>query len=265
MRGLRVVVRGGGELASAAGRLLFTRGCEVVVLERAQPLAVRRRVAFAQAVFDGRAQVEGVTGCRVEVEQIDAVLASRQALAVMIDEDGASLAALAPDVLVDGRMAKQPLDTRRGTAPVVIGLGPGLTAGRHVDAVIETQRGPDLGRVYWVGQAQADTSRPTPVCGVGAARVLRAPVAGMFRGGVAIGELVLAGQQVGEVAGVPVRAGTAGRVRGLLADGVAVEAGVKVGDIDPRGDAVDPARLSDKGHAVAAGVLQAILATRRTT
>jgi xanthine dehydrogenase accessory factor len=48
-------------------------------------------------------------------------------------------------------------------------------------------------------------------------------------------------------------------VRGLLHDGVPVEPGTKLGDIDPRGAEVDPARLSDKGRAVAAGVLEAVL------
>jgi xanthine dehydrogenase accessory factor len=47
-------------------------------------------------------------------------------------------------------------------------------------------------------------------------------------------------------------------VRGIVADGVSVEAALKVGDIDPRGAVVDPARISEKGRAIAAGVLEAI-------
>ena len=44
-----VVVRGGGEMASAAARLLFLSGFPVAVLELERPLAVRRQVSFAEA------------------------------------------------------------------------------------------------------------------------------------------------------------------------------------------------------------------------
>jgi xanthine dehydrogenase accessory factor len=65
--------------------------------------------------------------------------------------------------------------------------------------------------------------------------------------------------RVGTVDGEPVAASIPGLLRGLMADGVAVERGAKLGDIDPRGPLIDPARISDKARAVAAGVLEAIL------
>jgi xanthine dehydrogenase accessory factor len=156
-------------------------------------------------------------------------------------------------------MAKVALDTQMGDARLVVGLGPGFVAGRDAHAVVETQRGPDLGRVLWSGPAEADTHVPSPVSGQAESRVLRAPADGAFTGRCRIGDLVRAGEALGEIDGVAVTAPIDGLLRGLLADGVCVRSGMKIGDIDPRGRAVDPARLSDKGRAVAAGVLEAIL------
>jgi xanthine dehydrogenase accessory factor len=251
-----VVVRGGGELASAAARLLFLSGFPVVVLERAQPLAVRRLVAFADAVRVGEAVVDGVRGRLVPLDQL---AAESEYVVVAVDPDGASLASLRPDVLVDARMLKREAGTSRAQARLVIGVGPGFVAGRDVHAVVETQRGPDLGRVLWSGTAEPDTARPSAVLGLTEKRVVRAPRMGMFFAQARIGDVVVPGQVLGLVDQEPVRAGIAGLLRGLVADGVPVSEGVKVGDIDPRGPGVSAARISDKARAVAAGVLEAVL------
>ncbi len=250
-----MVVRGGGELASGAVRLLFLSGFRVLVLERPQPLAVRRLVSFAQAILDGVAEVEGVIGRRT----VEFPTWPAQTVPVMVDAEGSCVPRLKPDAVVDARMAKRNLGTTRSDAGLVVGLGPGFSAGDDVHAVVETQRGPNLGAVIWTGPALADTGSPSPVRGVGEERVLRAPRAGRFRGLVPLGVLVSRGQVVAEVEGQAVRAQVGGLVRGLLADGVPVEVGLKIGDVDPRGSAVDPARVSDKARTVAAGVLEAVL------
>jgi xanthine dehydrogenase accessory factor len=257
-RDLAVVVRGGGELASAAARLLSVCGFPVVVLETPAPLAVRRRVSFAEAVFSGSVTVEGVVARRCAPDDVGGDF-----VPVLIDPGGDFLTRRAPAVLVDGRMAKRNLGTRREQAGVVVALGPGFSAGEDVHAVVETQRGAKLGRVLWSGSASADTAVPAPVLGVTDARVLRAPRGGRFRSASRIGDILEAGARVGDVEGAAVEAPIGGLVRGLLADGVAIEAGVKIGDIDPRGVTVDPARLSDKARAVAAGVLEAVLISFR--
>lgn len=244
-------------MASAAARLCFLAGFRVVVLERDWPLAVRRRVCFAEAVLAGGVSVEGVNGVRVALEDLSSP--RYDAVEVAVDPEGRSIATLRPDVLVDGRMAKANTGTGRDQAPLVIGLGPGFEAGRDVHAVVETQRGPALGRVLWSGAAAEDTSVPAPVLGVTEGRVLRAPRDGRFRGRRRIGDLVAAGDTVGDVDGQPVDVAVAGLLRGLMADGVPVERGMKVGDVDPRGRAVDTAVVSDKARAVAAGVLEAVL------
>jgi xanthine dehydrogenase accessory factor len=254
-----LIVRGGGELATAAARLLFFSGFPVAVLERAEPLAVRRLVSFSEAVLAGTAIVEGVLARRVTAE---ALTATREHVQVAVDPDGTAIARLRPDVIVDARMRKQTGETRRADAALVVGLGPGFVAGDDVHAVVETQRGPDLGRVLWSGAAEADSARPAPVLGHTDDRVIRAPRAGRFHAHARIGDLVLPAQVVASVDGEPVRATIGGLLRGLLPDGIAIAAGVKVGDIDPRGRAVDPARISDKARAVAAGVLEAVLVGR---
>ena len=260
MSGRLVVFRGGGEMASAAARLVFLSGFRVVVLERPEPLALRRPVAFAQAVFARETDVDGVAARLVEPAELAACLASSERFVpVCVDPGGACLADLRPDVLVDGRMAKRNLGTSPADAPLVIGLGPGFRAPADVHAVIETQRGAELGLVRWEGEALADTGQPAEVLGHTSSRVLRAPVSGRLRGLRAIGDLVRAGESVAEVASQPVVASIDGLLRGLVADGVFVEAAVKVGDVDPRGHAVDPYRISEKGRAIAAGTLEAIL------
>jgi xanthine dehydrogenase accessory factor len=256
------VIRGGGELASAAARLLFLSGFQVVVLEREAPLAVRRLVCFAEAVFSGAAEVEETAGRLVPVSGIRAAWEGGGFVPVVVDPDGSCAAELRPEALVDGRMAKSPLDTRIDQAALVVGLGPGFVAGRHVHAVVETKRGPRLGRVIWSGAAEADTAVPSPVAGHSESRVLRSPRAGIFRGRRRIGDIVQAAETVGDVDGAEVSAAIAGLLRGLLADGVFAAAGMKVGDVDPRGRDVDPARVSDKGRGIAAGVLEALLIGR---
>jgi xanthine dehydrogenase accessory factor len=254
------VVRGGGELASAAARLLFLSGMRVVVLERDQPLAVRRLVSFADAVFSGERMVEGVPGRLVGADAVpDGPLSY---VPVVIDPEGRLLARGDADVVVDGRMAKRGSAPRHEGSAFLVGLGPGFTAGVEVDAVIETQRGPDLGRVLWNGGAEPDTSVPSPVLGHTEKRVLRAPRSGIFHERIELGAVVVAGDVIGDVDGDPVTTPIAGLLRGVLKGGVPVEAGFKVGDVDPRGPGVNAGLISDKARAVAAGVLEAVLLRR---
>jgi xanthine dehydrogenase accessory factor len=246
-------------MASAAARLLFLCGFPVAILERETPLAVRRKVSFAEAVFSGEALVEGIGGRRVALAELREALRRVDAIPVVIDPEATSLASLGASVLVDGRMAKTNLGTHLDQAALVIGLGPGLVAGRDVSAVVETQRGPELGHVIWKGAAKENSAHPSPVLGYSDERVLKAPCSGRFRGHAAIGDRVTEGSIVGDVDGAPVRTEIDGLLRGLLGDGVSITQGTKVGDVDPRGNAIDPARISDKARAVAAGTLEAVL------
>ena len=170
----------------------------------------------------------------------------------------ADLPPLDADVIVDARMAKRALDTTIDDAPLVVALGPGFTAGVNCHAVVETMRGPRLGRVLWSGSAAANTGTPGAIAGRGAERVLRAPTDGEVRWQARIGEIVSAGTVIGIVERVEIRAPFDGLVRGLLAEGTPVHTGLKIGDIDPRAD-TDWRQLSDKALAIGGGVLEAAL------
>jgi len=253
---LKTLVRGGGDLASGVARRLFLAGCQVIVLERPEPLAIRRAVSFASAVYEGRMEVEGVSAeLRTEAPQTAA-----DHVVVIVDEQALTIITWQPDVIVDARMLKRaPLDCDSDQAQLVIGLGPGFIAGEHCHMVIETQRGHNLGRVIRQGQAEADTGVPDQVAGQGASRVLRAPADGSFTAAAEIGEEVVAGHQVGAVEAEAVTAQISGVVRGLLRSGVSVRRGAKIGDIDPRGIREYCFTVSDKANAIAGGVLEAVL------
>jgi xanthine dehydrogenase accessory factor len=231
----------------------------VLVTELLRPLALRRLVCAAEAVYAGVSHIEEIRGRRVEdVGGVFDVIEAGE-LPVLVDPEAACVDAVRPLVIVDGRMRKIPPERGLDLAPLVIGLGPGFVAGQDCHAVVETNRGHHMGRVFWRGSAQADTAVPEPVIGIDADRVLRAPKRGVMHGLAPLGSLVGAGQPVFRVGDETVLAPFAGAVRGLLHDGLEVEAGVKVGDLDPRGVVSFCAEISDKALAVGGGVLEAIL------
>ena len=62
-----IVVRGGGDLATGTIHRLGRSGYPVVILETDRPSAIRRLVAFSQAVYDGETEVEGNVATSVSV------------------------------------------------------------------------------------------------------------------------------------------------------------------------------------------------------
>lgn len=257
----RVLVRGAGEQASGTAHRLFRAGFRVAMTELAEPGCVRRAVAFSEAILLGRTEVEGVRAVAWPLDhatRLDAFDWTH--VPVFVDPGRGLLRAWCPDVLVDARLLKHPADTRMVDASLVIGLGPGLVAGRDVHLVVETQRGHDLGRLIDGGPAAPDSGVPGRIGGFGAERVLRAPAAGVFSTHVGIGDRVRAGDVVGDIDGVAVFSAIAGAVRGLLRSGQGVEAGQKLGDVDPRGDPRSCRTLSDKTRAISGAVLEAVTA-----
>ncbi len=228
----------------------------VVVTELCAPLAVRRTVSFAEAVYEGAWTVEGVEA-RLAASATEALaLAARRVVPVLVAPDVTGLLEeLAPDVLVDARLTKREVEPLRRRGMLVIGLGPGFAAGSNCDAVVETRRGHTLGRVYWTGAALADTGLPDG----DPRRVLRAPTAGVVRSSARIGELVSEGQKVAEVDSCPVTSPFAGVLRGMVRDGLSVAQGMKIGDVDASGERSRCFLVSDKALAVGGGVLEAIV------
>jgi len=253
------VVKGGGDLGTGVAWRLCRCGFRVLVTETAQPTVIRRAVAFASAVYEGAVVVDGITARLVADDDAATAAWAAGEVPVMVDAEGAVIRRLKPVVVVDAILAKRNTGTRRSDAPIVVALGPGFVAGVDCHAVVETQRGHDLGRVIWSGSAAPNTGIPGVIGGEGARRVLRAPAAGLFHPVRAIGERVAAGEIVAYVDQTPVRSSLDGVLRGILHDGLTVQAGMKVGDVDPRGEAAHCFTISDKSLAVAGGVLEAVL------
>ncbi len=255
-----VLVRGGNDIASAVAHRLFTAGYLVVILEVPQPLTVRRGMAYASAVYEGRVILDGVSAEYVkDVERIPELLRSRVAIPVVAGADEEILTALAPRVIVDARLRKKERSASWATdAPLVIGLGPGFTAGVEAHVVIETNRGPNLGRIITEGEADPYTGEPIEIAGHSKDRYLYAPRAGTFRTLLDLGKQVEVGQVVGSVEGEPVIAKVGGIIRGIVKDGLGVQAGAKLVDIDPRGDPTYLSELSKKAWTIADAVLTVI-------
>jgi xanthine dehydrogenase accessory factor len=240
---------------------VFRAGWQVLVTELPNPLAVRRSVSFAQAVFSGSVCVEGICAEKVEHETEIAGVINGMKVAVIVDPDAQSRLVFKPDVLVDARMLKKNPDTEIESAALVIGLGPGFLAGNNCHAVVETKRGHKLGRVIWEGSADPDSGIPEAVGAYETERVLRAPCAGMLHPFKEIGDLVNAGDVIAMVNKVPVTARFAGILRGIVHDRVPMEIGMKIGDLDPRCDPDLCHLISDKALAIGGGVLEAILSS----
>jgi xanthine dehydrogenase accessory factor len=264
-----VAVKGAGDLATGVMHRLARAGFPVAATELAEPTVVRRTVSFAEAVMQSRMTVEDVTAQRAEsLDEIRAIIA-QDMIPVAVDPDGALLRTLRPAVLIEATLSKRNTGVTLHDAPIVIALGPGYEAGKDVHAVIETNRGHNLGRVYLEGRAEANTGVPGAVGGYTIERLLKAPTAGIFYGLRQIGDLAQAGEAVAVIRAsegqdTPVVAAISGIVRGLLRDGLHVNAGMKVGDIDPRAAREHCFSISDKSRAVGGGALEAILYLRKT-
>jgi len=257
---LSIGIKGAGEMASAiAWRLYMANLRKIFMMEIPFPLAVRRGVCFCEAIHDRRKTVEGVEAIKADSAGHVRRIWNEGKIAVLVDPGWASREKLRPDVILDAILAKKNLGTTRSEAGLVIGLGPGFVAGGDVHLVIETNRGHNLGRILTSGSAEADTGVPGDIGGYTRERVLRAPADGVFRTGKAIGDLVKAGEVVGDVAGKEIRTRIDGVIRGLIRPDIEVAQASKLGDIDPRGDSSYCWTISDKARALAGSALEAIL------
>jgi len=279
-----VLIRGGGDLGTGVALRLHRAGWRVLVAELPQPLVIRRTVAFASAIYDGSIEVEGTSGERIAVAaEADRVWAADR-IPVLIDPDRSAAAQLHPIALIDAIVAKHNTGIHIADAPIVIALGPGFTARIDCHAVIETQRGHHLGRVYYRGAALPDSGAPGNVGGQDTQRVVRAPVAGIFYAQRQIGDRLKAGEVIGRVItvdvsltdsaawrlasidrdasqplGIVIKTKIEGILRGILHDGLKVAANTKIADVDPRGEEGHCFTVSDKSWAVGGGALEAVL------
>lgn len=260
-----IVVRGGGDLATGTIHRLWSAGFKVLILEAKHPAAIRRQVSLCEAVYEGKATVEGLTAVLIQdTDEMEKVWAAGN-VPMLVDPQGDCLKKVKPAVLVDAIIAKVNLGTSRSMAPRTIALGPGFTAGEDVDVVIETSRGHKLGRVIKEGRAKPNTGIPGIIGGYGKERVIHSPAEGVLRNIHAIGDIVEAGTDIAyietETGNVMVKATITGIIRGLIRDGYPVTVGFKIADIDPRREELENCWLiSDKARCIAGSVLEQVCA-----
>lgn len=256
---MAIFIRGAGDIATGIALRLYRSGFRIVMADLPQPTSIRRTVCFSEAIRLGRVQVEDVTAVCAGSPQEALELAASGVVAVVADPDCTMRPALHPSALVDAILAKRNLGTSITDAPVVIGVGPGFTAGEDCHAAVETMRGHTLGRVLYHGTPIANTGIPGIIGGYGAERVLRAPADGVFEPKMEIGQLVKKGEVAAVVGGQPMLCTIDGCLRGLLQGGLTVPEGMKCGDIDPRCKPDHCLQASDKALSVGGGVLEALL------
>lgn len=255
-----VIVRGGGDIATGTIYKLVKSGFQVLVLETSNPSAIRRNVAFCQAVYEGEYAVEDMKCVLVSsIEEAKVVMAKKQ-VAMMIDPKGKNISKIDHVALVDAILAKKNLGTTMDMAPITIGLGPGFCAGKDVHVVVETMRGHNLGRLIYEGEALPNTGVPGDIKGYSKERVIHAPCAGICHNVKKITDIVEKGEILAYIDETPVYASMSGLLRGLIQDGYPVTCGFKMADIDPRVNEYQNCfTISDKARCIAGGVLEAIL------
>ncbi|PIP08817.1 MAG: molybdenum hydroxylase [Syntrophobacteraceae bacterium CG23_combo_of_CG06-09_8_20_14_all_50_8] len=259
MRDLKIVIKGAGEMATGIACRLFMANLKMLVMmEIPKPITVRRTVAFSEAVYESEKEVEGVkaeyAGNFADIFDIW----RRRNIAVIVDPEWRFVNELKPDVVVDAIMAKRNTGTKKEEAPLVIGVGPGFTAPHYVHAVVESNRGHDLGKVIYSGSAEPATGMPGSTMGYTRERVLRAPHGGMVRHIKDMGDEIKKGDLILYLDKTPVYASIDGILRGLIRE-IDVTAEEKIGDIDPRGVKEYCYTITDKARAIGGGVLEAIM------
>ena len=268
-----IICRGGGDLATGIVHRLFRAGFPVLVLETDSPAAIRRQVSFSEAVYDGTATVEGVTAERIasaDRASVDHVLEAGR-VPLLVDPEGSSIPLLKPDIVVDAILAKKNLGTAKEMAPLVIGVGPGFTAGEDVDLVVESMRGHNLARIFTTGSALPNTGIPGNIGGFTKERVLHAEAAGYMKNIRQIGDIVEKGEEIARIyekmtedgtcsgSYVSVEASISGIIRGLIREGYHFQKGFKIADIDPReSELANCFTISDKARNIGGSVLEAV-------
>lgn len=257
-----ILIRGGGDLASGVAVRLHRAGLNVIITELPQPLAVRRAVSFAETVYEGAWKVEEVASRLASPDQLQVVLEAGE-IPVLVDPNANVLGnAIVTNpqatIVVDARLTKQAPDPLSVQPLLHIGLGPGFTAPADCHAVIETQRGHNLGRIIRDGSASADSGQPEG----DPRRVLRAPAEGVITARKQIGDHCEEGEEIAMIDGEhPVASPFRGVLRGVIHDGLIVTEGLKIGDVDERDQREYCFTVSDKALAIGGSVMEVLLAS----
>ena len=257
---LRILIRGANDVGSAVAHRLFTAGYSVVIHEMPLPTTTRRRMSFSDAVFEGRASLDGVEAQLIKrLYLLRGALVSDCCIPVFIKDFYELLNTLHPTILVDARMRKHlHPEVQRGLAELTIGLGPNFIAGETTDIAIETSRGDSLGQIVEHGATSPLQGEPHEIEGHARDRYVYAPAAGKFRTSLQIGDSVTRGQEVARVDSIPLLAPITGVLRGLTHNGVPVTQKTKVIEVDPRNHDAQYSGIGERPARIAEGVFTAI-------
>ena len=264
-----VIIRGAGELATGIAHRLFNAGYKVMLLEKEYPSAIRRNIVFAEAVYDGRKEVERVSCTRVS-DSVSAVkMLKENQMVIAVDPEGKLIGELEPDVVVDAMYAKRNLGTSRNMAPLTIGIGPGFIAGKDVDCVIETVQGHNLGRIIREGMAMPEQETIEVRASMKSSHTIIAPCAGHLEAGHPLSFVVKKDETITKLVKddgteFEVKTPVAGVLRGLLHDGCPVKAGLKIAEVDPSTKPANCFTISAKSRCVSGSVLEAVMSWERT-
>lgn len=257
---MKVVIRGGGDLATGVAEVLYQSGFKILILDIEKPSSIRRSVCFSEAIYDGVTKVENIICKKVENENEIEKCWSEKIIPIMVDEKGEIIKKIKPDVVVDSIIAKKNLGTTKEMAPITIALGDGFEAGKDVDIVVETMRGHNLGRVITSGRAMKNTGIPGEIKGVSKDRVIYSLANGRFSSVKKIGDTVQKDEIIGYVGDVEIRGKISGVLRGIIREGYEVTENMKIGDIDPRIEEKNNCfTISDKARSLGGAVLRAIM------
>jgi xanthine dehydrogenase accessory factor len=256
---LRIVIKGAGEMATGIAHRLFMANIkQIVMTEMPEPITVRRTVAFSEAIYEQECEVEDVRAKLARKTDEIPEIWKEEKIAVIVDPEWRVADELMPDVVIDAIMAKRNTGTRKEEASLVVGVGPGFSAPDVVHAAVESNRGHNLGRVFYRGATESHTGIPGPVMGYTTERVLRSPHEGRVRHVKAIGDQVKQDEAVMFVDQTPITAPFDGLVRGLIRE-IRVGADEKIGDVDPKGIKEHCYIITEKARAIGGGVLEAIM------
>ena len=257
---MKVVIRGGGDLATGVAEVLYQSGFKILILDIEKPSSIRRSVCFSEAIYDGIIQVENIICKKVENENDIEKCWNEKIIPIMVDEKGEIIKKIKPNVVVDSIIAKKNLGTTKEMAPITIALGDGFEAGKDVDIVVETMRGHNLGRVITSGRAMKNTGIPGEIKGVSKDRVIYSLANGIFSSVKKIGDTVQKDEIIGYVGDVEIRGKISGVLRGIIREGYEVTENMKIGDIDPRIEEKSNCfTISDKARSLGGAVLRAIM------
>ena len=165
----KILIKGAGDLASGIAWRLQRAGFPIIMTEIEKPLTVRLTVSYSNAVYENEVNIEGIKGKLVNNYQEAQEVIAQDKIAVIVDENADIAKEYKPDIIIDAIMAKKNINTKIDDAPIVIAVGPGFTAKKDCDYVIETKRGHFLGKVIEEGSAIKNTGVPGNIGGGGAA------------------------------------------------------------------------------------------------